>query len=256
MILAPADLTLAKIGGMAENGVTVTFINTIYTLILNINCDETARGEVTLPIRPETGLSSVTMEWNSFITCPGGQSGSSSWGTPLLIAACVAGVVYAGGGYYYNSRQKGLNGKEALPHVDFWTQELPLAVRDGLHFTKAEFSARFLGGSRGAGPSGSEMKKSNARSDDPASETDSNDDDSDDSNDSGSSDEEAPVQKKPVRSDLHIGTPGPPVPLPNRVLALNVDVFLWVMQLVKKQPAPKKKPVKKKKPSPLSAPLE
>ena len=67
----------------------------------------------------------VSMEWGSFYSCPGHQSGGGSWGTPFLIIACgehvatafrlcfhcrcsllnrafpcgaaVAGVVYAGG---------------------------------------------------------------------------------------------------------------------------------------------------------------
>lgn len=46
------------------------------------------------------------------------------------------------GGYYYNHRQKGLKGKEALPHLDFWTHELPTAFKEGIYFTRMELSTR------------------------------------------------------------------------------------------------------------------
>jgi hypothetical protein len=40
-------------------------------------------------------------------------------------------------------------GKEALPHVDFWTRALPTAVMDGILFTRMQLSARFGSGSGG-----------------------------------------------------------------------------------------------------------
>jgi hypothetical protein len=40
-----------------------------------------------------------------------------------LIFFSVAAVGYFGGGYAYNSRQRGLSGSDAVPHFEFWVRQ-------------------------------------------------------------------------------------------------------------------------------------
>ncbi len=49
--------------------------------------------------------------------------------------------LYGGVGWIANHRLKGLNGTEALPHVDTWREVLDL-VHDGVRFSQARFNAR------------------------------------------------------------------------------------------------------------------
>lgn len=40
----------------------------------------------------------------------------------FLIFFSVAGIGYFGGGYAYNTRQRGLSGTDAVPHYEFWVR--------------------------------------------------------------------------------------------------------------------------------------
>ena len=55
----------------------------------------------------------------------------------LVIAFFVIGIVYFGGGFVFNMKVKNLEGRERIPHVDFWTG-LPGLVKEGFRFTKSK----------------------------------------------------------------------------------------------------------------------
>ena len=61
--------------------------------------------------------------WNTSAGCPV----ALAWGVYFLIFFSVAAVGYFGGGYAYNSRQRGLSGSDAVPHFEFWVRQRPSA---------------------------------------------------------------------------------------------------------------------------------
>ena len=52
----------------------------------------------------------------------------------FLIFFGVGTVGYLGGGFAYNTKQRGLSGSEAIPNIEAWEQ-LPDLVKDGFYFT-------------------------------------------------------------------------------------------------------------------------
>jgi len=137
----------------AGNGLTVLMTDGSRTLTLTLNC-ATAQGTVNPP--PANG-DAITMTWDSPAGCgapgggpgqgPGGGSGGSdglSFGWAFFITFSVAGVLYTGGGWYYNHKQKGMEASaEALPHQDFWKTMLPGLVKDGIYYSRNQLSTRW-----------------------------------------------------------------------------------------------------------------
>lgn len=66
--------------------------------------------------------------------CP---PGADNWGDTFLMGFIGAAVVYLGGGVFYNHKQKGLRGMDAIPNIEFW-QSLPGLVSDGIAWTKEQ----------------------------------------------------------------------------------------------------------------------
>lgn len=175
---SPSLLTVTKIGGDAENGVQLVFSHNTYTMTLNVACDESLRNQDPVFTPPTSGAAAIEIGWASFYACPGHQTGGDgAWGWTFLILTSVAGVLYAGGGWYYNHRQKSLNGKEALPHLDFWTITLPEHVKAGIYFTRMELSTRFPNQLSFLRPTGDGHGYSEVDSDKNGGDSDTSDDD-------------------------------------------------------------------------------
>eukprot|EP00002_Diphylleia_rotans_P034811 TRINITY_DN7509_c0_g4_i2.p1 TRINITY_DN7509_c0_g4~~TRINITY_DN7509_c0_g4_i2.p1 ORF type:complete len:541 (+),score=101.46 TRINITY_DN7509_c0_g4_i2:48-1670(+) len=64
-----------------------------------------------------------------------------SGGAIFLIIFFVSGGVYLGGGVAYNHFKNGLNGTEAVPHIDFWRRMMQY-VKDGCSFTMGLITRR------------------------------------------------------------------------------------------------------------------
>eukprot|EP00040_Diaphanoeca_grandis_P013632 m.68927 g.68927 ORF g.68927 m.68927 type:complete len:268 (-) comp24018_c1_seq1:153-956(-) len=62
-------------------------------------------------------------------------------GWVLIGVFFVGGLLYFIGGFVYNMKRKNLEGKEALPHKDFWFA-LPGLVKTGLRFSLAKVMCR------------------------------------------------------------------------------------------------------------------
>ena len=60
----------------------------------------------------------------------------------FLILFFVGGALYAGGGFYYNTRTKGATGMEAIPNLEFW-QMIPGLVKDGVVFSQAKYNEKY-----------------------------------------------------------------------------------------------------------------
>ena len=60
----------------------------------------------------------------------------------FLILFFVGGALYAGGGFYYNTRTKGATGMEAIPNLEFW-QTIPGLVKDGVVFSQAKYNEKY-----------------------------------------------------------------------------------------------------------------
>jgi hypothetical protein len=139
-----APVAVTKLNGDAEQGLTIQFTAPVtYSLTVNVRCDETARGVDTSPTAPAVFATTMTIDWDTFETCPAAPghpfNSGLSFGWVFIIVVCVGGVLYVGGGYAYNSQKNGLSGKDALPHQSFWqnvVQEGPELVADGVWFTR------------------------------------------------------------------------------------------------------------------------
>ena len=64
-----------------------------------------------------------------------------SWGWSFIFALVVVGGLYVGAGWIANHRFKGLDGVDALPHADRWSEFAGLA-RDGIRFTQAHINGQ------------------------------------------------------------------------------------------------------------------
>ena len=64
-----------------------------------------------------------------------------TWGWSFVLVVVLGGGLYAGGGWATNHRLKGLDGIDALPHVDMWREVINLA-RDGIRFAQARIKGR------------------------------------------------------------------------------------------------------------------
>lgn len=67
-----------------------------------------------------------------------GVAGGISQGTSFLILFALAVALYLGIGVVWN-KQQGKEGKEALPHLEWWTVTLPLLVADGVAYSGERF---------------------------------------------------------------------------------------------------------------------
>jgi hypothetical protein len=110
-------------------GISVTFTGTGGSggggsLVVSLLCDESQQGADSLPTTPTGYLSPVQLEWRTFFTCPAHQNAGLSVGSLVLISMGVAGLLYCGAGYAYNSSSHRLSGAQAMPHAEFWL-ELP-----------------------------------------------------------------------------------------------------------------------------------
>ena len=72
---------------------------------------------------------------------------SSYFGWIIATVLLLGGFSYFGGGYWYNSRSRGLRGAAALPHRQFWMEVAGL-VEDGVNFSRETVHGR-SGRSRG-----------------------------------------------------------------------------------------------------------
>eukprot|EP01051_Picozoa_sp_SAG22_P006534 SAG22_NODE_431_length_10572_cov_70.070467_7_plen_151_part_00 len=69
--------------------------------------------------------------WSTPHACPG----ALSLGWYLTIFMMAGSVVYFGGGFVYLKKKEQREGTEAIPHFEFWSQDLPDLVKDGVYFT-------------------------------------------------------------------------------------------------------------------------
>eukprot|EP00660_Eupelagonema_oceanica_P019330 gene19330-biopygen17272 len=60
-----------------------------------------------------------------------GSSEGCGGGCGFLIFVFVGGFTYFTSGFAYNFQRRGLRGKEAIPHKDFWV-DVPFLVKDGM----------------------------------------------------------------------------------------------------------------------------
>jgi hypothetical protein len=68
----------------------------------------------------------------------GGKSGGGGGGGVIFIIIVLAGSsVYFAGGFIFNWKVKHLEGRERIPHVDFWAG-LPGLVKEGIRFLKSK----------------------------------------------------------------------------------------------------------------------
>jgi hypothetical protein len=143
--LDPDAVIVTKTSVGSAAGVSLKWSSTetgSYSLELKIICGPistigTATGTTSAPI----------IQWSSPAVCDGpvanpspppsggGDGDGLEWGVMTLILLSVSGVLYIGGGTYKNQREHGLEGKEALPHIDFWVQ-IPGLFADGVYFSR------------------------------------------------------------------------------------------------------------------------
>jgi len=50
--------------------------------------------------------------------------------------------LYVGGGFYYNTKTKGAEGIQAVPHLEFW-KTMPGLVKDGVTFSQAKYQEKY-----------------------------------------------------------------------------------------------------------------
>jgi hypothetical protein len=61
-------------------------------------------------------------------------SGSLSRGWIFTIVFLVGMALYCIGGFIFNIKKKGLEGRDAMPHRSFWIADLPELVKDGFNY--------------------------------------------------------------------------------------------------------------------------
>lgn len=108
---------------------------------LRVTCDETAKTPVYQPAgEVPPGSLNYELDINSYLACADakpscGGSGASSGTAGWIIVGLVIGVaaVYFGGGFAFLHFRQQKQGREAIPHVEFWAS-LPGLVKDGCSF--------------------------------------------------------------------------------------------------------------------------
>ena len=71
---------------------------------------------------------------------PGGgkkKEGGGIGGVIFIIIVLAGSSVYFAGGFIFNWKVKHLEGRERIPHLDFWTG-LPGLIKEGVRFLKAK----------------------------------------------------------------------------------------------------------------------
>merc|ERR1719414_1159883 len=106
---------------------------------VNLICDESVTNPVFTFIRETGPTGTYILSLTSEHACPGAPSGGGggggglSFGSVLCIILLVVVLVYAIGGYAFNTYKRGAEGAERIPNVAFW-KELPSLVKDGFQF--------------------------------------------------------------------------------------------------------------------------
>jgi len=63
--------------------------------------------------------------------------GGGSGGVIFILIVLVGSTVYFSGGFIFNWKVKHLEGRERIPHVEFWTG-LPGLIKEGARFVKSK----------------------------------------------------------------------------------------------------------------------
>jgi len=96
-------------------------------------CDKSAKNPQ-FAFLQENPTSTYKFSLTSEHACPGASGGGGlSFGSVLCIILLVVVIVYAIGGYAFNTYKRGAEGAERIPNVAFW-KELPSLVKDGFKF--------------------------------------------------------------------------------------------------------------------------
>jgi len=101
---------------------------------ITLKCDPSVKSP-NFEFQQENPPSHYKFTLTSEHACPGasGGGGGLSFGSVLCIILLVVVLVYAIGGYVFNTYKRGAEGAERIPNVAFW-KELPSLVKDGFTF--------------------------------------------------------------------------------------------------------------------------
>ena len=69
--------------------------------------------------------------------CAGAPAPGGGGGVIFIIIVLAGSSVYFAGGFIFNWKVKHLEGRERIPHVDFWAG-LPGLVKEGFRFLKSK----------------------------------------------------------------------------------------------------------------------
>ena len=111
------------------------------SVVYEVYCDP-SNTPGTLRLIQELSMCEYVIKFDSAYACPAGSRGGRGWRWLFLFFFFVA--CYLGGGYYYNHKNNGTHGVEAIPHVRYWEQ-VPGLVKDGMAFswTHGKIAAEF-----------------------------------------------------------------------------------------------------------------
>lgn len=108
------------------------------TTIMRYKCAASTKDTFTVEEDKNTCTFTITLETNKACWPPGSAPGAISRGTMFLILLVLVILLYLGLGIFYN-RNQGAEGKDQIPHLEFWSSTLPELVKDGCRYSWSKF---------------------------------------------------------------------------------------------------------------------